>query len=129
MGEAFKRIRAASFKQQRSGPYQALVDANLLTLSRATTTSYGLSARLSNDGTGLTVGSTCLVMPAAAEGQYEVVYGNRVVATLPPEAIPIIHAIEKLAPALKGMVPCRVVRESGFGGVFLEVDSANDSHE
>jgi hypothetical protein len=129
VGEAFKRIRAASFKQMRSGPYQALVDANLFALSRATTTTYGLSARMLNSTTGLSVGGSCLVVAGTAEDEYLVVHGNIVVANLPPEASPIMRSLKQIAPALNGVFPCRVVRETGFGGLMLEVDPGNDQDE
>jgi hypothetical protein len=89
--------------------------------------SHGLNARLSNTTTGLTVGTACLITPTATGDQYQVLHGNRVVGTLPPEAASVLRNFEQIAPALNGMFPCHIVSESGFGGVTLELDPANDS--
>lgn len=126
MGEGFRRARAAAFQQQRNRQYQALLNATLLTLSRTTTTRFGLSARLANANANLAVGTVCMIAMTRDGGQYELIHGNRVIGALSPEATLLIHEIEELAPALSGVIPCHVAQENRFGSVLLELEPANE---
>ena len=83
MGEAFKRMRAAAFEQQRHRHYQALVSEDLLRIARSSETRVEVRCPLTNAGTGLTVGSHCLVRQND-NGECDVVHGNLVVGRLPP---------------------------------------------
>lgn len=125
VGEAFKRMRAAAFENQRSRPYQALVKEDLLRASRSTETRFEVTARLANGGIGLAVGSRCIVRET--DGAYEVVYGNMAVGRLPVEANDAISACKEAAPSLNGVIPCRVTRIGVFGGVSLELDTGDDN--
>ena len=120
MGEAFKRKRAARFDHQNHRHYQALVERDLLRVSRATETRFEVSARVAND-TGLAVGSQCLVQER--DGEYDVLHGNIVVARLPVEARDTLAACMQAAPSLHGVFPCRVSRIGAFGSVSLRLES------
>jgi hypothetical protein len=125
VGEAFRRNRAAAFHHRRHRYYQMLVDGELLRMARATDTRCELSGRLSNQATGLAVGSHCIVRDN--RGDYEIVHGNMVVGQLPAEANATLGACRLVAPSLNGAFPCRVTRIGAFGGVSLEIDVGNDN--
>jgi len=114
-------MRAARFQHQSHRNYQALVDRDLLRISRGTETSFEVSVRLTNATTDLTVGSPCLVRER--DGRHEVLHGNIVVARLAPEAQETLAACMHAAPSLSGMIPCRVSRVGSFGGVSLTLDA------
>jgi hypothetical protein len=123
VGEAFKRKRAARFDHQNHRHYQALVDRDLLRVSRATVTRFEVSARVAND-TGLVVGSHCLVQER--DGEYDVLHGNIIVARLPAEARDTLVACKQVAPSLNGVFPCRVSRIGAFGSVSFKLESGAD---
>lgn len=120
MGEAFKRARAAPFQHQRSRPYQALVERDLLRISRTTESRFEVNLRLTNSSTGLQVGSRCVLR--ASEGDHDLLHGNMVVGRLPPEARVTVAACKQGSPSLNGIIPCRVTRLGLLGGVSLELD-------
>lgn len=117
-------MRAAAFTHQRSQPYQALVATDLLRLSRETHARFEVTVRLTNDTTGLAVGSRCILRET--DGEHDVVHGNVVVARLPAEATDAIAACKEAAPNLNGVIPCRVSRVGAFGGVSLELDVGDE---
>ena len=96
MGEAFKRARAAAFDHQNHRHYQALVDGDLLRMARTDETRCEVSCPLTNTGTGLSVGSECLLVQND-NGDCDVVHGNVVVGRLPPEARSTIAACQQAA--------------------------------
>lgn len=121
MGEAFKRMRAATFHHQNHRPYQALINRDLLRASRGTETRFEVQTRLTDTTSGLVEGSHCIVRET--DGEYHVVHGNIVVSHLPVEARETISAYVRVTPSLNGIIPCRVSRVGAFGGVSLELDT------
>ena len=117
-------MRAAAFNHQNDRHYQTLVDGDLLRISRATETRVEVSAHLSNEATGLAVGSQCIVYER--DGEYDVLHGNIVVARLPAEARETLAACARRAPNLNRVFPCRISRIGAFGGVSLQVDEGKD---
>ena len=122
VGEAFKRKRAAPFDHQNHRHYQALIDRDLLRVSRATETRFEVSARVAND-TGLLVGSHCLVRER--DGEYDVLHGNIVVARLPAEAGDT-RGVQAGRTEPQRRLPCHVSRIGAFGSVSLKLDSGAD---
>jgi hypothetical protein len=120
VGEAFKRMRAAAFEQQRHRHYQALVAGDLLRIARSSETRVEVRCPLTNAETGLAVGSQCLVRQSDT-GECDLVHGNIVVGRLPPEAQSAISASRQAAPNLQGLLPCRVSSMGAFGTVSLEL--------
>lgn len=126
MGEAFRRLRAASFKHKRSRGYQELVSIDLLRLARTAAMQFELTVSLAPGIEPLPVNTNCLVMPNG-EGGYQVVVGNRVVAALPPEAAVLVRTCAEHAPSLCDALPCRVTRRVAFGAVTLAIAHENDT--
>lgn len=121
MGEAFKRLRAKSFKHQRHHAYQRLIDHDLLKLARSNDVTREITGRRSDAGSDLEPGTPCFIRNGSA-GDYDVVHGNVVIAKVPPEARDVIDSCSVAAPSLQGVIPCRVVRVGKFGAVSLVVD-------
>lgn len=128
MGEAFRRLRAASFKHKRSRGYQELVSVDLLRLARTASMQFELTVSLAPGIEPPPVNTNCLVMPSG-DGGYQVVVGNRVVAALPPEAAALVKNCADHAPSLCNALPCRVTREVAFGAVTLALAHENDTDD
>jgi hypothetical protein len=126
VGEALKRKRVARFDHQNHRHYQSLIDGDLFRLARSTDTRFEINVRLSNGGEGLAVGSDCLIRPNRV-GDFEVVHGNIVVAGVPSAARDALSAWERIAPALNGLFPCRVIRLGTFGAITLELKAEADN--
>jgi hypothetical protein len=122
--EGFRRKRAASFVHRRSRPYQMLVEQDMIRAARATQTRFEVRVRLSNKGTGITVGTRCIVRES--NGKYDLVHGNIVVAHLAPDADDTIRACKQAAPSFNGIIPCCVSRVGEFSSVSLKLDSGDD---
>jgi hypothetical protein len=128
VGEAFKRARAEAFEHRRWGDHQELLDANLLRISRASENQREIKTRLTDDNTGLVVGSSCMVMPSN-DGQFQVVHGNTAVSVLPQEAVDVVRSVILEAPALNRILPCKVVERGPFGGISLKLDVGGAADE
>lgn len=114
MGEAFKRARAAAFEHQRNEGKQELLSVDLFRVSRRATNAEEIRTTLHSHSGGLGVGARCLLMPSGGGG-YNVVHGNTVVGTLPPEAARRAASVASEGPSLRGMLPCEVARSGPFG--------------
>ena len=128
MGEAFKRARARAFRHRRHDDYQRLVDGDLLTLARSTTVVREFSGRVAATGTELTPGADCLVRDAA-DGRYEVLHGNVVIAHLPQDAREMGESCTAAAPSLNGLLPCRIAKLGRFGAISFVVASGNHEND
>lgn len=126
MGEAFKRKRAAAFDHQNHRHYQALIDSDLLRMARTEETRCEVTCPLTNTGTGLSVGSECLLVQND-NGDCDVVHGNVVVGRLPPEAKSAIAACQLAAPTFHGIFPCRVSQLGAFGMASFHLSAESSS--